>query len=277
MGQATGGYNKMLIARLSKREYHQRIFDNASAPKRTKYSISNRYLLTLKNDGSSQGLTLNRRKLTRKTYDLAGTLWWSVVNQSPSTSLCLYQPPAIPCLGMVVYLCLYGANDITIEADHRFRAWAVPWWRHQIETFSALLALCAGNSPVPGEFPTQRPVTRRFDIFFDLRLNKRLSKQPWGWWIETPSWLLWRHCNASAMSRRCPPGPWPATTASRTIWDHIWAMCLQVQRRRYENFHSDGDTNSGLSIVKILREQSASQWHRSVRSPPCTRKTFVQA
>ena len=31
--------------------------------------------------------------------------------------------------------------------------------------------------------------------FFDLRLNKRLSKQPWGWWFETPSWSLWRHCN----------------------------------------------------------------------------------
>ena len=47
----------------------------------------------------------------------------------------------------------------------------------------------------PGEFPTQRPVTRGFDAFFDLRLNKRLSKQPRGWWIETQSWSLWRHCN----------------------------------------------------------------------------------
>ena len=37
--------------------------------------------------------------------------------------------------------------------------------------------LCAGNSPVPGEFPSQRPVTRSFDVFFDERLNKRLSKQ----------------------------------------------------------------------------------------------------
>ena len=54
---------------------------------------------------------------------------------------------------------------------------SVPWWRHQMETFSALLAICAGNSPVPGEFPAQRPVTRSFDIFFDVRLNKRLSKQ----------------------------------------------------------------------------------------------------
>ena len=42
----------------------------------------------------------------------------------------------------------------------------------------------------PGEFPAQRPVTRSFDVFFDLRPNKRLSKQPWDWWFETPSWLL---------------------------------------------------------------------------------------
>ena len=49
------------------------------------------------------------------------------------------------------------------------------WWRHQMETFFALLG--AGNSPVAGEFPAQKPVTRSFDVFFDLRLNKRLSKQ----------------------------------------------------------------------------------------------------
>ena len=51
----------------------------------------------------------------------------------------------------------------------------IPWWRHQIETSSALLAICAGNSPVPGEFPAHRPVTRGFDVFFDLRLDNRLG------------------------------------------------------------------------------------------------------
>ena len=51
-----------------------------------------------------------------------------------------------------------------------------PWWRHQMETFSALLALCEGNSPVTGEFPSHRPATRSLDVLFDLRLNKRLSK-----------------------------------------------------------------------------------------------------
>ena len=54
--------------------------------------------------------------------------------------------------------------------------------------------LC-GEFTGPGEFPPQRQVTRSFDVFFDLRLNKRLSKQPWGWWFETPSWSLCRHCN----------------------------------------------------------------------------------
>ena len=46
------------------------------------------------------------------------------------------------------------------------------WWRHQMETYSALLAICAGNSPVPGEFPAQRPVTRSFDVsLFSARIN----------------------------------------------------------------------------------------------------------
>ena len=73
------------------------------------------------------------------------------------------------------------------------------WWRHQMETFSALLAICAENSPVPGEFPTQRPVTRSFDVHFDLRPNKRLSKQSLGWWFETLSPPLWRHRNGGYM------------------------------------------------------------------------------
>ena len=64
-----------------------------------------------------------------------------------------------------------------------------------METFSALPAVCAGNSPVTGEFPAQRPMTQSFEIFFDLRLNKRLSKQSWGWWFETPPRPLWHHCN----------------------------------------------------------------------------------
>ena len=64
-----------------------------------------------------------------------------------------------------------------------------------MEAFSVLLAIFVGNSPGTGEFPAQRPVTRSFDVFFDLRLNKGLSKQSWGWWFETLSCPLWRHSN----------------------------------------------------------------------------------
>ena len=69
------------------------------------------------------------------------------------------------------------------------------WWRREMKTFSALLVLCVGNSPVTaGEFPSQRPVTRSFDILFDLRLNKRLSKRPRRRW-------LWRHYNVTLTSQ----------------------------------------------------------------------------
>ena len=57
---------------------------------------------------------------------------------------------------------------------------------------STLLALCAGNSRSPENSP---PVTRSFDVFFDMRLNKRLSEQSKRWWFDTPSRSLWRHCN----------------------------------------------------------------------------------
>ena len=85
-------------------------------------------------------------------------------------------------------------NVITWRGRDAFTL-SLTWWRHQMETFSTSLAICAGNSPVPGEFPAQRPVTRSFGVFFDLRLNKWLSKQSWGWWFETLSRPLWRHCN----------------------------------------------------------------------------------
>ena len=75
--------------------------------------------------------------------------------------------------------------------------YCMPWWRRQMETFSALLALCAGNSLVTSEFPSQRPVVQTFGIFFDLHLNKRLNKQSSGWWFEMPSRSLWRHCNVA--------------------------------------------------------------------------------
>ena len=76
--------------------------------------------------------------------------------------------------------------------------------------------LC-GEFTGPGEFPTQRQVTRSFDVFFDLRLNKWLSRQPWGWWFETPSWSLWRQCNGSAFSTKWRPPRYPSNVSIKRL------------------------------------------------------------
>ena len=78
---------------------------------------------------------------------------------------------------------------------------------------SALLAICAGNSPVSG------------DVFFDLRLNKRLKKQSWGWWFETLSRPLWRQCNIDTWQQTLMKSePWFIYFHSgKCIW-----KCLQV-------------------------------------------------
>ena len=93
-----------------------------------------------------------------------------------------------------------------------------------MEMFSALLALCAVNSPVPGEFPSQRPVTRSLDVFFDMCLNKQLSKQLWGWWFETPSRSLWRHCQGLVKSG---PQIWPQLTVC--VFTIILLVCIIVK------------------------------------------------
>ena len=87
-----------------------------------------------------------------------------------------------------------------ITTNNGFNVWSSwqleshSWWCHQMETFSALLANCAGNSLVPGEFP-HKGQWRGALMFFYLRLNKRLNKQSWGWWFKTPWFPLWCHCN----------------------------------------------------------------------------------
>ena len=83
----------------------------------------------------------------------------------------------------------FVGNNIVDHSDITFfsRYLNQSWWLHQMVTFSALLAIFAGISPVTDEFLAQRPVKRSFDVFFDLRLNEWLSKQSWGWWFGTPS------------------------------------------------------------------------------------------
>ena len=80
-----------------------------------------------------------------------------------------------------------------------------------------------GKFTGPGEFPAQRPVTRSFDVFFDLRLNKRLSEQSWGWWFETLSRPSWRHRNA--MRQWCVASMIPTLLAGKSWWTESRIVC----------------------------------------------------
>ena len=96
------------------------------------------------------------------------------------------------------------------------------WWRHQLETVSALLALCAENSPVTGEFPSQRAVTQSFHVSFDLRLSKRLSKQSRRRWFETPWRSLWRHWNVLVKVYKSLPNGIISRVTGNGPWDKAW-------------------------------------------------------
>ena len=84
-------------------------------------------------------------------------------------------------------------DDDVITCKHFARYW--PFVRGIHRSPVKLLALCEGNPSVTGEFPSQRPMTRSFDLFSDLHLNKQLGEQSRRRWFETPLRSLWRHCN----------------------------------------------------------------------------------
>ena len=127
---------------------------------------------------------------------------------------------------------LLGAPVLTPNAVR----WEVPawrpvtsWWRHQMDAFSALQALCEGNSPVTGEFPSQRPVAQSFDVFFDLRLNTGLGKQrP----RQLPSRPLWRHSNVLGRNHLGPEALHWALQLRFTRVSSILSMYLTPSGRR---------------------------------------------
>ena len=95
------------------------------------------------------------------------------------------------CCVIVPFLCGLGR-------DHNFIVSGGSWYVDNIMMTSSKWNNFPRYWPfVWGIHRSQRPVTRSFDVFFDLRLNKELSKQWWGWWFETLSCALWRHCNVS--------------------------------------------------------------------------------
>ena len=112
-------------------------------------------------------------------------------------SVSLFHCIARPWRQGIINLALSGFSSSNPDRQCHIMDKNYSWWHHQMETFLALLALCERNPPVTGGFPSQRPVTRSFDIFSDLHLNKRASKQLRRRWFQTPSRPLWRHFNTT--------------------------------------------------------------------------------
>ena len=131
-----------------------------------------------------------------------------------------------------------------------------------METFSALLALCGGNSPATDEFPAQRPVTRSYDVFFDLRLNKRLSKQSRRRWFETPSRPLRCHCNVQRRQMSTKTSLFTCVLTVRS------AVCSAWQHSKHQSSSSlvicegNPQVTRGLTQCPVMRKVS---WrHRGI-------------
>ena len=145
-----------------------------------------------------------------------------------SSTQVLYQPPdgdisTLALFTPATYACRMLLSKSAIAES--------TWWRHQMETFSALLALCVGNSPITGEFPTQRPVTH---VFFDLHLNKRLGKQSWSWWFESHLCSLWRHRNETSIFKHgcfSYAGKWCLSFGEYMLHCHLYPFMPSVTVR----------------------------------------------
>ena len=137
--------------------------------------------------------------------------------------------------------CAIGASPLPIK---RFT-----WWRHHMESFSASLALCAGSSPVTGEFPSQGPATRSFDVLFGLRVNKRLNKQSWSWWLVTPLRSLRRHCNElwTALPAYAPRWRLIAPSCVHPFSTCPFSLCINSEKLRIPPYNMD--TTNVLSIL----------------------------
>ena len=136
--------------------------------------------------------------------------------------------------------------------------------------FFALLALCEGNPPVTVGFPSRRPMTRSFDIFFDLRLNKRLNKLSKCRWFETPSRSLWRHYNplgSNSQSVRYPsryaiPAPHKLAGHCPRCFCHrdntqpiLWQPLVRLSGPLTHQRFSPTTSNNTLEIIGCLNIQ----------------------
>ena len=153
------------------------------------------------------------------------------------------------------------------------------WWCHQMETFSASLDLCVGNSPVIGEFLSQRSVMQCFDVSFDLRPCKGLCKQSRRRWFEMPSRSLWCHCNEQFKEHLLPSHP-PTNPSTHThtlsFFPFIKLTCSLVTP--YDIRDSGRSRYQSTSHVRNLYKFQITAMDNDLKQPhnKCTVKHLVK-
>ena len=109
-------------------------------------------------------------------------------------------------LNLIIYfMVIYLDFEVTAEG------FVASWWRRDMDKLSTLLALCEGNPPVAGGFPSQRTSdVKLWCFFFAVNLNKLLNKHLSCWWFAMPSLL----CDVTVMIYE-----W---LRSQLRWLHCW-------------------------------------------------------
>ena len=156
----------------------------------------------------------------------------------------------------VCYLSLYQHQNNHVYRICTKVTFSITWLRHQMETFSALLFVMGIHwTPPPPPHThththTQRPVTRNFGDFFDLCLNKRLSKQSTRRWFETPSRLFWSHCNENGIS-----------IGSMEHDMYPWNIRVWHNRNRMPLFYNNTLINVHVFILWVINTKPVIYWY----------------
>ena len=134
--------------------------------------------------------------------------------------------------------------------------WQLCWQPIRSYIWKSWLVIHDRNS----EFPSQRPVTRSFDVFFDLRLNKRLSKQSKRRWFETSSCSLWRHCDENLTQKHYHANSYHIHTLSCSLCHYLTSFLFDIFTRSAFCI----DINRVLNALVALCNKQSGRWPKVV-------------
>ena len=139
-----------------------------------------------------------------------------------------------------------------------------------METFLMLLALSEGHPPVISGLLAQKPVTRSFDVFFDLRLNKQLSKQSRHQWFEMPLCSLWRYCNELPHFSQRPMIWCRCTHENSYSWSRASESCRATELQQKSEGDIKVNTNhmaAYLQMKRLFHSPLAEPWGQAICLP----------